>query len=224
MNFNLVVIMLKAEPLMLNGPQGSVEAIWHPVQDEHEDRAALLCHPHPLFDGTMHNKVVSTLAKTFAEFGVSSLRFNFRGVGKSEGEYANGEGETEDAYAMVNWLQEQQGIRKLYIAGFSFGSYVAASLANRLLESSSSMNLEHLVLIAPPVQKFDYDRIFPLSCNTTLVISGADEVVPTEQVYDFAKRYADSMNLIDMIEASHFFHGRLVELKARLAQQLFGKD
>lgn len=215
--------MLKAEPLLLNGPLGSVEAIWHPVEDKKEDCAALLCHPHPLFDGTMQNKVISILAKTFAESGVSSLRFNFRGVGKSEGEYAEGEGETEDAYAMFNWLKEQQGIRKFYIAGFSFGSYVAANLASRLLQSGSSIDLEHLVLIAPPVHKFDYDRLFPLVCDAAVVISGADEVVPPEQVYAFANRYADSINLIEMIDASHFFHGRLVELKTQLTKQLFGK-
>ncbi len=212
--------MVKTTPIYLSGPAGNIEAVWNEVGiDLPTDAAALVCHPHPLFDGTMHNKVVSTLVRTFGDLGVPSLKFNFRGVGASDGEYASGVGEVKDARACLDWLQQEHGIERFYLAGFSFGSFIASSLAHQLAQDEKS-RLAHLVVVAPPVHNFDFGDLFPADYPSTIIVSDADEVVPPEDVYHWLDSVYPPLDVIEMPGASHFFHGRLTELKRLLIQRL----
>jgi alpha/beta superfamily hydrolase len=213
--------MQKIESLLLPGPSGLLETVWNEagIPINNEGTAALVCHPHPLFDGSMHNKVVSTLVKTFAELGIPSLKFNFRGVGSSQGTYSEALGETDDAESMFHWLKQEQGVKSVYLAGFSFGSYVAANLAHRLSPNDQAC-IKHLILVAPPVHNFDFTDLFPADYPTTVVVSDADEVVPPEEVYHWLESVYPPLEVLDMPGASHFFHGRLTELKRNLKSLL----
>lgn len=116
----------------VKGPAGKLEvAVGTPIGI---DRSALgiICHPHPLHGGTMYNKVVTTLARTLQGLGLTTVRFNFRGVGKSQGEYDHGRGEIDDLLAVAAWLQKEMGHQEIWLAGFSFGAYIAANGAVRL--------------------------------------------------------------------------------------------
>ncbi|MFO7278462.1 MAG: alpha/beta hydrolase, partial [Pseudomonadota bacterium] len=121
----------KPEPVRLDGPAGVLEALLEEPADAVPGRFAVVCHPHPLHGGTMNNKVVHTLARTFNELGIRSLRFNFRGVGASEGSYAEGIGETEDALAVIEWGRVRWPGAEPLLAGFSFGGIVALRAAGR---------------------------------------------------------------------------------------------
>ena len=138
-------------------------------------RVALVCHPHPLFGGTLQNKVVHMTARALQECGIATLRFNFRGVGASEGVFDDGEGETGDALAAVDWMSQRFPGASLILAGFSFGSFVAYRVA-------TERSAERLVTIAPPLRRFDFDR-FARPAIPWLVIQGdQDELVDYETV------------------------------------------
>lgn len=202
------------QKLFIEGPVGQLEAIWSPT-DSNTTRAAVICHPHPLHGGTMSNKVVTTLARTWRDAGVSTLRFNFRGVGASAGVHDHGVGESDDLLAVLDWLQ-QQGVRQLDLAGFSFGSWVAASTVSRL---PAVFTLGRLVLIAPPVQYEGYGAVQPPA--GTLVFQGdADDVVDPVDVQAWVVSRQSPPEFFCFAGAGHFFHGRLTELKEALAVRL----
>lgn len=194
--------------LMLAGSVGQLEVILTVPENVNTDYVAILGHPHSLQGGTMHNKVVTTLARTFKELGIASIRFNFRGVGLSAGVYDAGVGESEDMLLLARqWLQERPEATLLF-AGFSFGSYVAYRAAAQCKHAL-------LITVAPPVHHFDYTE-FTLSPTPWLVIQGdADEVVPLPLVQDFIARIP-AIQLLRFTETSHFFHGKLIPLKERL--------
>lgn len=173
---------------------------------------ALIGHPHSLQGGTMHNKVVTTLMRTFSELGIASLRFNFRGVGLSAGVYDAGVGESDDMLLLArSWLQEMP-TTKLLFAGFSFGSYVAYRAA------AQCPNVL-LITVAPPVHHFDYAQ-FLQDSSLWLVIQGdEDDVVPMSIVLDFVS-LRPAIQLISFAETGHFFHGKLLLLKQRLMDSL----
>lgn len=202
-------------PLFLDGPDGQLEALHLATPDARG--AALICHPHPLFAGTMQNKVVATLQRAARDAGYATLRFNFRGVGQSAGSYAEGRGEIDDALAAARWLAEQHPGLPLTLMGFSFGSCVAGNAAERLEERG--VELAQLFMLAPPVERFDVD--LPERCPLTVIQPEADEVVTPERVYAWSAELSKPHELIRMPECSHFFHGKLIELKdliqARLA-------
>jgi alpha/beta superfamily hydrolase len=152
--------------------------------------------------GTMENKVAVTLARTFAELGCVTLRFNFRGVGASEGEFTGGDGEEQDMIAVVRYAREQFGEElPLILAGFSFGGYVAARTAQQV-------HPQHLVLAAPAVGRF----VMPVVAPDTLVIHGEyDNVVPLADALDWARPL--HLPIIVLPQAEHFFHGRLTQLR-----------
>jgi alpha/beta superfamily hydrolase len=172
---------------------------------------ALLCHPHPLFAGTMHNKVVSTLQRTARDAGLATLRFNFRGVGASVGEHDEGRGEIDDAEAAARWLMAQHPGLSLSVLGFSFGSCVAACLAGRL--EAQGMAVQQLFMLAPPVERFAVDGQLPAHCPLTIIQPMADEVVTPDKVYAWADSLQRPHELLKVAECSHFFHGKLPELK-----------
>lgn len=202
------------QKLFIQGPAGQLEAIWSPT-DSNTTRAAVICHPHPLHGGTMTNKVVTTLARTWRDAGVSTLRFNFRGTGVSDGVHDQGVGEADDLLAALDWLQKQ-GVSRLDLAGFSFGSWVAASAVSRL---PASLVLDRLVLVAPPVQYEGYGALQPPA--GTLVFQGdADDVVDPAAVQAWVASRREPPELFCFAGAGHFFHGRLTELKDALAARL----
>lgn len=193
---------------MIPGPAGNIEAVVH-YPKEQKPAIAIVCHPHPLFDGTMHNKVVTTLVKTFNELGMTAIRFNFRGIGKSDGKYDNTIGETDDLIAVINWAQENFPNSDLYLSGFSFGSFVAAKVVNQF-------DVKKLILIAPPVHDFNFTALPEFHCPWVVVQGDADEVVPADQVFAWVHSRKHQPELITMHGVGHFFHGKLVDLRERL--------
>lgn len=202
-------------PLFLDGPEGQLEALHLATPDA--KGVALICHPHPLFAGTLQNKVVATLQRAARDAGYATLRFNFRGVGQSAGSYAEGRGEIDDVLAAAHWLAGQHPGLPLTLMGFSFGSCVAGNAAERLEEQGAE--LAQLFMLAPPVERFDVD--LPERCPLTVIQPEADEVVTPERVYAWSAELTKPHELIRIPECSHFFHGKLIELKdliqARLA-------
>jgi hypothetical protein len=194
------------ERLTISGPVGDLEAILEVPALFDGRRVALVCHPHPLHGGTMQNKVVHMTARALQERGVATLRFNFRGVGASTGVFDDGQGETEDAYAAVDWLSDRFPQASLIVAGFSFGSYVAYRIA-------SARVVERLYTIAPPIRRFDFDR-YPVPPVPWLIIQGDhDELVEHATIVAWAQSVTPSPAMVTIEGAEHFFHGRLQELK-----------
>lgn len=171
---------------------------------------AVVCHPHPLFGGTMDNKVVQTVARALLALGWSTVRFNFRGVGQSAGSWDDGRGEVEDALAVV--AHHRQPSQPLLLAGFSFGGYVAAEAAMRLPEA---LRPQRLLLVGPSTEK----QQLPVVPEDTVVIHGeSDEVVPLSATMAWAQ--PQSLSVIVLPGVGHFFHGQLGWLKRVVTQQL----
>jgi uncharacterized protein len=164
---------------------------------------AVICHPHPQHGGTMDNKVVQTLARAFVQLGYTSVRFNFRGIGASQGAWDDGRGEIDDASAVI--AAHRTPGQPLVLAGFSFGGYVARQAALRLTETESA---ERLVLVAPAVRNFE---VAPVSATTLVIHGEADDVVPLQALFDWAR--PQSLPVTVLPGAGHFFHGQLPVLK-----------
>ena len=189
--------------------------------DPSTDTVALLCHPNPLFDGTMTNKVVTTMYRFARDNGMHVVRFNFRGVGQSTGEHDYADGEVVDAMTVLQWIAEQTNARKLWLGGFSFGGYVVARAAEQVLEAShiwdvSDFEVANIALIAPSVEKNDSSDIQLPADKTFEVYGNADEVIDPASMQAFAERLGIDVSVVD--GAGHFFHGRLSELKKLLEQ------
>ncbi len=193
---------------LIAGPVGNIEcAIDAPAGTARG--LALVCHPHPQHGGTMDNKVVQTLARAFVQLGYISLRFNFRGIGTSQGTWDEGRGEVDDALAAL--AAHRTPGQPLLLAGFSFGGYVASQVAQRVPDA------EWLVLVAPAVRNFD---VAPVSASTLLVHGEADEVVPLAALLDWAR--PQQLPVTVLPGAGHFFHGRLPVLKQIVVQAFTG--
>jgi alpha/beta superfamily hydrolase len=160
----------------------------------------VLCHPHPQHGGTLNNKVVQTLARAFVQLGYRAVRFNFRGIGASQGQWDEGRGEIDDALAVI---QSQRDVAlPLALGGFSFGGYVASVAAQRTAE------VQRIVLIAPAVTNFP---AAPVSQDSIVIHGEADDVVPLSAVLDWARPQYLPVTVIP--GAGHFFHGQLPLLK-----------
>jgi alpha/beta superfamily hydrolase len=170
----------------------------------------IICHPHPMYQGTMHNKVVTTLAQAASSESLASLRFNFRGVGRSAGEYANAEGEQEDLRAVINWAISEINPPSLILAGFSFGSYISCKIAATY---TGTTPLKALISIAPPIGNFPFEFLEPISVPWLCVQGDADEVISFAKVAQWVETRQDITQFIIFPHCSHFFHGRLVELR-----------
>lgn len=199
---------------LINGPAGKLE-LAVTVTDLNAPAWGVVCHPHPLFGGTMHNKVVTTLVKTFQSQGVNTIRFQFRGIGQSQGEFDHGRGELEDLYAVLQWMQKEYGAHPLWLGGFSFGAYIAA-------QASTAWPTAKLITVAPPVENFPMHLIPPILCDWLLLQGEQDEVVSAEAVYAFAESRQPEPTLIRFPETGHFFHGQLNALRAAVVQWLSG--
>ena len=201
------------ERLLLKGPAGELEAVFEIPADFAGSRVALVCHPHPLFGGTMDNKVVVIAARALQEKGYATLRFNFRGVGKSAGNWDLGVGEAEDALAAARVLQARWPAAELLIAGFSFGAYVATQLATLL-------PVRQLITIAPPVQRFDFTTLAVPQCPWLVVQGDRDELVDHEAVMAWTGALDPAPTVVVLPGAEHFFHGRLHDLRATIQEHL----
>lgn len=195
--------------LFINGPVGQLQALY--LEQPNANGIALICHPHPLYAGTMQNKVVTTLQRVARDKGLTTLRFNFRGVGKSEGSYGAGEGEIADAYAAFQWLHAKHPELPIDILGFSFGSCVAACLAGQL--EQQGVAIKQLVMIAPPLERFSVEGRMPEHCPLLVIQPEADEVVNAQVVYNWCNSMTRPHTLLTIPECSHFFHGHLTDLK-----------
>ncbi|MBV1931575.1 MAG: hypothetical protein KUG71_07650 [Porticoccaceae bacterium] len=202
---------------MIDGPVGKLEVAVEPGADSgslaDQGYYAVVCHPHPLFGGEMDNKVVTTVARIYRELGVSTARFNFRGVGGSEGEHDNARGEVDDLQAVAAWLQQHTSGTHLLLAGYSFGSMVAAA-------GSLSMNPEHLILVAPPVERYTYAPEGQFTCPAALALGEDDDLVDAQNAKAWAEQLTSPVEILLIAGASHFFHGQLLELSRQLSPAL----
>ena len=197
-----------AQTLMLDGPAGALEvAVDLPEPAEARPLVAVVCHPLPTEGGTMHNKVVTMAARALREVGVTTLRFNFRGVGQSEGAFDDGEGELDDLRAVAAWVREHHPDKALWLVGFSFGAWISLRLAVELHAAA-------LVSIAPPVgRSWAFDGI-AIPASPWLVIQGeADEIVDPQAVYAWLAGLPRQPQLVRMPDTSHFFHRKLMDLR-----------
>jgi len=185
---------------LVPGPVGRIEcAIDVPGKPQ---GLALIAHPHPLYGGTLDNKVVQTLARAFAELGYASVRVNFRGVGATEGVHDEGRGEVEDMAAVLAWAQTQFGVAPPVLAGFSFGSFVQTHLAQRVAP-------ERMVLVGVAVKRFDAR---PVPANTLVIHGEVDQTVPLADVLDWAR--PQELPVVVVPGADHFFHQKLNVLRS----------
>ena len=195
-----------AENLTLIGPAGGLEAILEQPKSSSEVGCAVVCHPHPLHGGTLHNKVVHTLSRAFMNCDFSTLRFNFRGVGDSDGIFDNGEGELQDVLAAVSWMRERSPHLPLWLAGFSFGAAMAVRAA---VESTPA----GLVSVAPATSRFAGNLNGQPDCPWLIVQGDQDELVPVDETIDWVNTLNPGPELQVFADTEHFFHGKLVLLR-----------
>jgi alpha/beta superfamily hydrolase len=209
-----LVLLTRLKHPTFSGPAGPLEAVLHEVPDRPHELAAVVCHPHPMFGGTLHNKVVHRVATTLHELGAEVLRFNFRGVGRSAGRFDQGAGELEDARAALAWMRTRYPRARPWLAGFSFGAWVAARLA------ASEPRVERLILVAPGVSKSDFD-VLRYCAVPKLVIQGlADTTCPPADLAPEYQRWAEPKQLVEVPDATHFFDRRLDALSAAISGAL----
>jgi alpha/beta superfamily hydrolase len=197
----------------LSGPAGNIEMATTFPTENFEQIVGIVCHPHPLHGGTMNNKVVTTVAKAFETLGLATVRFNYRGVGKSEGQYADTIGETADLIAIVNWVRQSLPDCKIWLSGFSFGAYISANVANQ-------QKVSQLVSIAPAVNHADFTVLNHINCPWLVIHGDQDEVVPIAEIEAWAEHPPSPLKLIVFPDTSHFFHGKLIGLRDCLIEEL----
>ena len=199
----------QTQKLAIEGPAGTLEALWDSPTNHGAAQplgTAVIAHPHPLFGGTMDNKVVQTVARAFTQSGWNAVRFNFRGVGNSLGAYDEGRGELDDMLAVV---ASHVASGPLALAGFSFGAFVAGSAAARL---HAQRRVAHLVLVGAAASRFDLAQVPDSVRPRTLLVHGeVDETVPLTAVMDWAR--PQNLPVTVLPGCSHFFHGQLPLLR-----------
>ena len=202
----------QTEKLDLSGAAGRIQAL----RDRPEGASlgtAVIAHPHPLYGGTMDNKVVQTLARAFVAGGWTAVRFNFRGVGASEGAYDEGRGEAQDLQAVLRQVAPDGPVA---LAGFSFGAFVAAQCVQALWDAR---DVRWVVLVGTAATRFQVPSLPPEAHDRCLVIHGeADETVPLAGVLDWARPQSLPVTVVPGVE--HFFHGQLPLLKNLVVRHL----
>lgn len=202
----------RIESLFIQGPAGRLEALLEEPEDIEPVQACLVCHPHPLYCGTMHNKVVHRIARGFRRAGAVVLRFNFRGVNLSEGKHDKGVGEVDDARAALELLRERYADLPYSLAGFSFGSRVILRLG-----CSSSTGAQKLVAVGFPTRLGNWDYLAHCELPKVFVQSTHDEHGPKHELEAAFETFAEPKRL-EFIEArDHFFDGALGTLEDAIA-------
>lgn len=196
--------------LFLAGPAGRLEAMAAlPEADCARSGLAVICHPHPLHGGTMHNKVVTMCERSLRELGLRTVRFNFRGVGQSEGTHDDGAGELEDLLAVAQWAQSVSPGYALWLAGFSFGAFIAT-------KGSRHLPVKQLITIAPPVGKYAFAALPQPDCPWLVIQGDDDDVVEPAAVAEWVDGMQDKPTLVRMPQAGHFFHRKLMDLRGAI--------
>lgn len=203
---------IPTQPLTIFGPVGNLEALLDapaaaPSLDVMApDAVAVICHPHPLHGGTMTNKVAHMLAKSFNAVGVPAVRFNYRGVGASAGTFDEGNGETQDALAVLDWAAERWPGAELWLGGFSFGGGIA-------IRASVAREVTRLVTVAPAIRLVSVDPNASPTCPWLVVQGDRDELVDAADIQRWAEALAVPPRLAVLAGVDHFFHGRLNDLR-----------
>jgi alpha/beta superfamily hydrolase len=199
-----------AKKFNLTGSAGNLEGILN-LPEGAPRGIALVAHPHPLYGGTMDNKVAQTLARTFVDLGYAAARINFRGVGNSEGVHDHGAGETDDMALLLAHMQEHYPGLPVALAGFSFGTFVQAQLQQRLIGAGAPA--VRLVLVGAAAGKWAMPDIAP---DTILIHGELDETIPLQDVFDWLRPQDIAVTVIP--GADHFFHRRLQHIKTLVTQ------
>jgi len=196
--------------VIINGPEGRLEGRYQHGNDANAP-IALVLHPHPKFGGTMNNKVVYNIYQVFARRGFSVLRFNFRGVGRSQGVYDNGLGELSDAASALDWMQSNNpDAETCWVGGFSFGAWICMQLLMRRPE------IDGFVSVAPPSNNYDFAFLSPCPSSGIIVQGTADDVVPEADVAKLAAKLASQRGIEvtykTIADATHFFENHMEEM------------
>lgn len=195
----------RATHFVIAGPVGNIESLIEEPADHRSAAFGVICHPHPLGGGTMTNKVVHALARAMQKCGAPTLRFNFRGVGDSAGAFDDGVGETQDALAVIAVGRARWPGAALWLAGFSFGSFVALQICN-------IARANKLVTVAPPVGRWDFSAIPAPQCPWLILQGDADELVDAQAVIAWAAMSPARPDVHLLNGVGHFFHGRLHDI------------
>lgn len=199
---------LAASTLAAGTLESCIQEPPHPI-----NKIGIMCHPHPLHGGTMNNKVVTTLTRVFRDLDMINIRFNFRGVGKSTGTFDEGIGETDDALAIIKWAQKCFPGKEIFLAGFSFGAYVS-------LRAAAYTKLSHLISIAPAVKHAPFLALKAPTCPWSVVIAEDDQIAPAKDTYQWINTLRIKPEILSFPHTSHFFDGKLLELREQLVQRL----
>ncbi len=207
-------ILLSADEklIAITGLAGQLEAVLTTPTTTPIKYIGIVCHPHPLHGGTMNNKVVHTVVKTFRDLGMNTIRFNYRGVGNSTGTYDNGIGEMEDVITVIEYAKQNFPDHKICLAGFSFGAYVS-------LHAATLKPIHLLISIAPPVTNYEMNGVIPM-CPWIIVHGNKDELFNINAVIDWVAALTPKPEFIQIADASHFFHGKLIELRSELTKAI----
>ncbi len=195
--------------MLISGPAGQLDIVVETTQNTMFPVSFIMCHPHPLQQGTMNNKVVTTMSRMFARLGVHAVRFNYRGVGQSTGSYGGGLGETEDLLAVVDWVRKHYPSHQIWLGGFSFGCFVAYNACEQI-------GAQQLITIAPAIESMDFSPLVAPTVPWTVVVPDADEVVDAKITLHWLADHQSSYHLLKMQGVSHFLHGQLIHLRDAL--------
>lgn len=197
----------QSENLFIDGPAGKLEALLESPAAGDVRGSAVVCHPHPEHGGTLQNKVVHTLARSFVAQEFAVLRFNFRGVGESDGAFDEGEGEVQDALAAVRVMRERYEGLPLWLAGFSFGAAIA-------VRAAGEAGADGLVSVAPAVSRVAGGPGPQPGCPWLIVQGDQDDLVPADDTVEWVNSLDPGPELQILSETGHFFHGKLVRLRS----------
>jgi len=196
--------------IFFDGPEGRIEAlIKEPAGSI--TRSAVICHPHPLYGGTMHNKVVFRMARVFSSAGFVALRFNFRGVGKSAGKHDNGRGEQDDLVAAIDFAEQSYPGAQIWLGGFSFGASVMLKVGCR------DGRVRALVAAGAPVGAFGFEPVERCEKDKLFVQGSLDQFGPVDALSSFFERLAEPKRLVVIEGSGHFFEGHLDELESAIS-------
>ncbi len=193
--------------VILRGPVGDIEALTDvPEPDEDIAVVAILCHSEQDDGGNLHSKVVHMMERALREMGARTVRFNFRGVGASDGEFDGGFGESEDLLAVAAWVREHRPDDQLWLGGFGLGCYAS-------MRACQKLPVGCLISVAPPVDEYDFKALPRPPCPWLVIQGDADERISADAVYAWAESIEDPPQLIKMQDANHSFHRRLLDLR-----------
>lgn len=213
----MVLTPTTSQSITIPGPAGTIEALLDTQASAAANAVAVICHPHPLHGGTMTNKVVHTLSKAFNDAGAPAVRFNYRGVGASAGTYDEGNGETQDALAVLDWAAQRYPDAQLWLGGFSFGGAIAIRASVAYSRASS---IARLVTVAPAIRRVTVNSSTLPRCPWLIVQGDRDELVDAADIQQWVRALPAQPRLEMLSGVEHFFHGRLNDLRTTVVSWL----